>query len=484
MNHYKNSLLLVFIFLAIVGCKDKWEEHNEVGDPILRGNLAQQIKGNPELSEFYTYLEKTGYDKILSASKSYTVWAPTNTALQNLDQEIVRDQDKLKLLVANHISLQQYFTHSELPDTTSRIVTLNGKYITWDKLKGKVDNAHIVEADGYAKNGAFHIIDAPLQPMMNSWEFLTGTEISPKQSAFMESLTHDIFVDSLSTQIGVDPVTGRPVYDSLQGTIQVNRFLLEAYDLSNEDSLYTFIMLTDAAYEEAYDKLEAYYTTSTPDSTVQATLWAVTKDLAFKGAYMPEELPEVLVSRFGVKVQINPQHIERVEKTSNGVVYVLNHLDIKLEDKLLPIIVEGESIYYIRNAVISHPDKAGSISIRARRNDQGEIFTDLLAYNHDISGFHIRYRVPDVYAATYKVYMTTFNDFNTGIIYQQKLAFGSPEATELPYVDVNLYYQKTLLGEYTVDQYGDVDIYLVGAASTADTANPLNLDYIEMVPVL
>ena len=80
--------------------------------------------------------------------------------------------------------------------------------------------------------------------------------------------------------------------------------------------------------------------------------------------------------------------------------------------------------------------------------------------------------------------MTTYNDFNGGVIYQQKIAFGSPDATELPFVDVNLYYQRTLLGEYTVDQYGEVDIYLVGAASTADTANPLNLDYLELVPVL
>ncbi len=484
MNHYKNILLIVFVFFAFSSCKDRWEEHIDVADAVLRGNLAQHIRANPALSEFSTYLEKTGYDKILSASKSYTVWAPTNEALQNLDQDIVRDQDRLKLFVANHISAQQYFTHTQLPDSSARVVTLNGKYITWDRTTSKVDNAYIVDADGYAINGALHIIDAPLQPLMNSWEFLTSTEISPKQSAFMESLTHEVFVDSLSVQIGVDPVTGRPVYDSLQGTIQVNRFLQEAYDISNEDSLYTFIMLTDAAYEEAYNKLEAYFTSSTHDSTVQATLWAVTKDLAFKGMYMPENLPDVLLSKFGVKVQIDQQHIDRIEKTSNGVVYVLNHLDINLKDKLLPIIIEGESIYYFRNTVISHPDKAGSIGIRSRRNNQGEIFTDLLAYNHDISGFHIQYKVRDVYATTYKVYMTTYNDFNGGVIYQQKIAFGSPDATELPFVDVNLYYQRTLLGEYTVDQYGEVNIYLVGAASTADTANPLNLDYLELVPVL
>lgn len=482
MNHYRNILLIIIVFLAFSGCKDRWEEHNEVEDPLLRGNLAHQIRANPELTEFYTYLEKTGFDKVLSSSKAYTVWAPTNEALQNLDQDIVRDQEKLKLFVANHISSQQYFTHSQLPDSSARVVTLNGKYVTWNREAGKVDEAHIIGADGYAMNGALHIIDAPLQPLMNSWEFLTST--SSRQASFMESLTHDVFVDSLSTQIGVDPVTGRPVYDSLQGTIQVNRFLLEAYDIANEDSLNTFIMLTDAAFEAAYDQLKAFYTSSTPDSTELATSWAVTKDLAFKGAYMPDELPEVLVSKFGVNVRIDPQHIQHVERTSNGIVYVLNHLDINLEDKLLPIIIEGESIFLFRNTVISHPDKAGSISIRSRRDNQGQIFTDLLAYNHDISGFHIKYKVPEVYATTYKVYMTTYNDFNGDVIYQQKIAFGSPEATDLPYVDVNLYYQKTYLGEYTVDQYGEVDIYLVGAASTADTANPLNLDYIELVPVL
>src|SRR5699024_6275865 len=128
--------------------------------------------------------------------------------------------------------------------------------------------------------------------------------------------------------------------------------------------------------------------------------------------------------------------------------------------------------------------KAESISLRTRRDNEGEVFTDILAYNHDISGFYIRFKVPNVYATTYKVYTTTYNDFNGEVVYQQKVAFGDPTASDLPYTDVGLYYQKTLVGEYTVDEYGFVDVYLVGAASTSDTVNPLNLDYIELVPVL
>jgi len=37
------------------------------------------------LGKFSDMLVKTGYDKIISSSKTYTVWAPSDQALQALD---------------------------------------------------------------------------------------------------------------------------------------------------------------------------------------------------------------------------------------------------------------------------------------------------------------------------------------------------------------------------------------------------------------
>ncbi|MCC9165810.1 fasciclin domain-containing protein [Pontibacter harenae] len=484
MVSYKKIILCLFILSTFVACDDKWEECIAVNDQALGENVFQAIEANPELSKFSEYLVQTEYDQVLKSSKTFTVWAPTNDALQNLDQAVLNDPEKLKVFVGNHISYQQYLTNTPLP-ASSRIQTLNGKYITWDKQAAKVEGASIKQADRYAGNGVLHVVDAAMVPKMNSWEFLNGTAFGSRQKEFMKSLEYTVFIDSLATQIGVDPATGRPVYDSIPGMVLRNRYFHEAFDISNEDSLYTFIVLTDEAFQAEMDEYRQYYTTNTTDSTNLATAWGVVKDLALRGAYTPENLPDVLYSRDSVKVHIDQNAIVRTEKTSNGIVYVLNSLDVLPSDKIQPIRIEGETAFLNRSLSLSHPEKAGSVSTRRRRSESGEIFQDILAYNHDIRGFHIRYRVPNVNSTTYKVYWQALNDFNGGNTFQQKIAFKTPGASELPYttVEPNNYSQKMLLGEYTVDKFGYINMYLVGALSTSDAANPLSVDYIELVPV-
>lgn len=495
MTSFKKLICFAFLLAAFASCRDKWEEYSELNDPVLAENLMQEIRKNPALSTFSDYLVRTEYDKLLASSKSFTMWAPTNEALQNLDQNIVNDPERLKQFVANHISYQQFFTHVALPED-SRIRTLSGKYIMWDKPASKVNEASITTADKYVGNGVMHIIDAPLLPKMSSWEFLSSSTLSPRQKAFMQSLVYTTFIDSLATQTGVDPVTGRPVYDSLPGKVQRNRFFQQAYDLSNEDSLYTFVMLTDEAFASEHNKFRKFYATSTPDSTDALTSWAIVKDLAFRGIHTLDNLPDTLVSRSRVKVHIDKSAVVRVERTSNGIVYVLNSLNVKPVDKLLPIRVEGEAIIPVRSQVIGSltaplPDKAGSVNMRTRRRDDTEIYRDVIAQGHSISGFNIRYRIPNVYAATYQVYWVAVNDFNfvgsPGVLtpFSQRIAFQDASVVSLPYTDVNPHdHERVLLGEYTVERYGSLNAFLVSAMSTNNTVNPLTLDYLELVPVL
>jgi hypothetical protein len=64
---------------------------------------------------------------------------------------------------------------------------------------------------------------------------------------------------------------------------------------------------------------------------------------------------------------------------------------------------------------------------------------------------------------------------------------GTPTSTTFPYIsltanDVNNYSER-LLGEYTVNNYGVLDMYLTSANNTNTTvANSLVLDYIKLVP--
>ena len=494
MTLYKNILLVAFILAAVfAGCKDRWEEHIQVSDPALKGNVLEQISGNPNLSKFYGYLKETGYDATLASANSFTVWAPTNEALQSVDQDILNDPERLKQFVGNHITYQQYFTHNKMPDK-SRIETLSGKYIFWGDAKSKVatnPEAGTLQGNIATSNGVVHLISSPFVPQMNSFEYLLNSEYGTNQAAFINSLQGFRFVDSLAPQIGVDPDTGEPIYDREAGMVPFNPFFHRGYDISNEDSLNTFIILTDEAFEAQVEKFRKYFLTGDADSTTYFTSLAVVKDLVFRGLYTRDELPAFLYSKDSVKVQINESDILHVERTSNGIVYVLDNLDISAKEKIQPIRIEGESVFFNNRLInpqqiLSHPEKAGSVRMRERRNPiTNELYNDLIATGHGIGGFNIRYNAKEAYSTTYEVYMNTYNDFNRGAEYNQTVGFQDSVAVKLPYATVPAgQYARIKVGEYTVEEFGDLPVFLVAAESSRSAENPLNLDFIELVPVI
>ncbi|AKQ46443.1 hypothetical protein TH63_13730 [Rufibacter radiotolerans] len=444
----------------------------------------KEISLNPRISRFSELLVQTGLNEVLESSKSFTVWAPTNEALQNLDPNILNNPDRLKQFVSNHISYQQYFSHTALP-ASSQIKTLSGKNIFWNKAASTVDAARIIAVNLYAGNGVLHLVDAPLTPRMNSWEFLTSTNLSPRQKAYLQSLEETVFVDSLAVQTGVDPATGKPVYDPNTGFIKRNQFFQRVYNVANEDSLYTFVLLTDAAYTAEFDRFKKFFATSTVDSTDALTNWSVAKDLVFRGVYTKATLPQTLTSRSGVQVHIDPNAVLREERTSNGMVLVVDQLTVANEEKIKPIRIEGESIYSIRESRLSHPDKAGTVSVQTRRSEvAGETFRYLRSTGHSTSGLWLRYVVPNVNSTKYKVYWSVINDFQTGA-FDQRIAFKTATATELPYktVAASTTAVRQEIGEYTVAKYGNLDTFLRSALSTNNALNPLTLDYLELVPV-
>ncbi|RYY28884.1 MAG: hypothetical protein EOP41_02890 [Sphingobacteriaceae bacterium] len=147
-------LSLFFLICTITSCK-KWEDHDAITDAQLSKNLLDQISQNPSLSTFNGYLVKSGYDKIISSSKTYTVWAPDNTAMQSVDQAILNDTTRLKLFVGNHIANQSYATTE--PQGSMRIKILNGKNATFTRTN--FEEANIIQANQYVGNGILHYLN-------------------------------------------------------------------------------------------------------------------------------------------------------------------------------------------------------------------------------------------------------------------------------------------------------------------------------------
>ncbi len=492
--------IAALLFAALVVACDEWDDHNEINKPGLNENLLQAIKSQKELSTFVDLLESTGYDEVISSSKTFTVWAPDNDALASLPSEIVNNEEKLRAFVGNHISYQEYYTESGTPGL--RVKMLNGKYLGWNG--SSLEGVSVETSDKLAKNGVLHTIGGSIQPKENVWE-VAGASAGIKQTAFMNSLTYDLFVDSLATQIGVDPATGQPIYEPGTGLVERNHFFDEVYDINNEDSVSTYIVLTDEAFDAELAKLTPYFKTITgsQDSTDSLASFHLVKDLVFRGKIEPAQLPDTLISLYGVKVPIDQSAIVETHYTSNGIVYVMNKVDFRLRDKFPPITIQGE-----------WPDGFGrsdkNVNIHFRIRDWADRGYDLRVWDHGVAQFNVRYKLNRLYATTYKVYWKALNDFvdttftGTGghlDAFQQKLvldsrstyAAGVPSPGALKdfgYVKVNrrrldpVNNGIRLLGTYTHSDYKRLYLYIVSSnVTTPNTMNAIEVDYIKLVPV-
>jgi len=495
-NHYFIFLSL-FIGLILSGCKDNWEDHNKVQDPVLSENLLLEIQKNPDLSTFAEYLKETGYDEVVASSKTFTVWAPTNLALQNLDQTIVNDATLLKQFVGNHISNQAYLTRNANPLLTIR--TLNGKNILFTKTT--FEEANITVADQFVGNGVLHVVDMAIVPKLNAWEYLNNSAASLQKSFILSQN----WIDRDLTQaeiIGIDPKTGNPIYKEGTGYFTRNYFLERTSDISNEDGKYTFIILTDAAFAAEKAKLLKYFYIINPLKTPERnafvadslTNWHIAKDLVLVGDYTISNLPDTLTSYDSLKIHLDPAAIVETHKVSNGVVYVVNSIEYKMSDKIRPVIIEGENYVPYTGVTpnVSYTNTSGTRSTRTRRNPYTNTnFTEIYFSGHGTSAYWIHY-LPTPYAATYKVYWVAVRDFNTTavapavpVMFTQRVTFVTRTLVTLPYKQVDiLNYDEVYLGDYTVTSYGPIDAFLVSFTSTNNTLNSLVLDYIKMVPVI
>jgi len=78
----KFSLLIaITIGLFITACSnDEWDKHYNNTDVVLSNqSLSEIINNETDLTIFHRLMEISGYDKLLSSSQTFTVWAPLDT---------------------------------------------------------------------------------------------------------------------------------------------------------------------------------------------------------------------------------------------------------------------------------------------------------------------------------------------------------------------------------------------------------------------
>ena len=478
MYNKKNIAVIVLFFtLVITGC-NKWKDHTEVIQQDLTHNLLETISSTPQLSKFREYVGLAGLDSLLQASKTFTVWAPTNAALQTIDPATVADPVKLKAFILNHISNQLYFTRDVAAPV--RIKMLSGKYNNFNTTK--FEDADIETTDRYVKNGVLHTIKSMVPPLQNIWEFINATTTQYAQNAFIKSLNYTAFDPSLAIIDSISVITGLPIYRPGTGLVQKNYFNDRVFDVKREDKQYTYFVMQDANFAFEADSLKPYFATTSTTTTDSLTRWNVVKDLAYETAYPnAASIPQPLVSRSGITVPVNTAFVVNIIKVSNGYVYIMSKLDVPTKNKFLSITLQGESPSgFLQN------DKTAFIHYRIRLNPVTSTnFSDIYIVGHGVTTFYSFYRTSETPSIKYQVYAKATNDFQVAAFSQTINAWNNSlgALTGTLTHAVPLYtavgaYNEIYLGDITNTRFGSVDW-----RATAVTTGPILLDYIRLVPV-
>ncbi len=477
-------LFVSILTIALVSCSDPWSDR-ETNDENLKLTLKEAILNNPETSKFAEALVKTGYDKVLASSLTYTVFVPTNDAMDQVPVSILNNTDNLVLFVSNHITPAIYSTVRD--KASEKIIMYSNKYLTFSGTN-TIGDATITTPDQYAKNGVFHIVNKPLTPKLNIWQYVNAVSSSSAMSKYLVSLTElNIYkADSIAKL-----VTAPGVYaDSLS-----NSYLRNVYNLNNEKNSYTLFLMDDGSYTTEVDKLKPYLIKNNATRSDTYASYFTVRDMAFPKAYLPNELPNELTTRFGVKIPIDKtQIIGSPIVLSNGIIYRMKKMDVTLENRLLTKIIEGE------NNTSFFPSTSGNratIFYRDRKDPANILYNDIAQYHRVTEGpnFFINYTASDMYSTKYKVYWRAINEQSN--VFQQRLIVGSVFKADgtidlttslmaFPYMGVDVKkYDEVYIGEFPLAQAGDINtISLVAAATTTIGNNSLTLDYLKFVPVI
>lgn len=241
-----------------ISCSD-WDDHYEADTSLLgaqQSTLWENISASQNLSQFASLLKKAGYDEVLNATQTYTVWAPADGSY---DYNVLASWPENRLVqefIGNHIARNNYPISGEV---NQRLYTLNEKMM---QMKGSgsyfIQQVPISDPNLASHNGVIHMLSGKIPFMANIYESLNANEY-PLDS--IAGFYHSYDVKKLNKEKSVQGPTlnGEITYlDSVydEHNDLFNRFF--AY-INREDSNYTMLAPTNEAWNKARETVSKYF---------------------------------------------------------------------------------------------------------------------------------------------------------------------------------------------------------------------------------
>jgi uncharacterized surface protein with fasciclin (FAS1) repeats len=385
ITSHKKRLYIVLSALALAcsSCvNDVWQEHYEnAGSNLSSQSLTELIKDRTDLTDFKRMIEITGFDSVLNADQTYTVWAPSNSALSLLSINW-SDTTTLSEIVRNHIARFNYPTAGFSSVSTKKVYMLSGKFVSFDKVDAgfTFGSFDMPTTNIIGRNGILHVLNGNVPYASNVWESLGRIAGLDSVYAFLAPLG--------STPFG---------------------------DINNEDSIYTAILPNNQAWIRSYNTAKLYFncqaSTSRDSSKAKQrrlTQNAIMQDAFFKtyisdpSLYSAAHLVNTSNHLFNNASRLFEGSI--AHKASNGYVWVSDSLrNTPTESWYREIRIEAENSSYGRIS------SNANVYWRSSENTGFDLSNNryIVAYplsTSVISKVFVQFPIPNTLSAKYKIY--------------------------------------------------------------------------------
>ena len=97
----KNRLIILFLVSLLLGtCTDAWEEHTRINDNVSQETILDYLEAHSEFSQFTGLLKSVGMEGNFSYPGLFTLYAPTNSAMEKVSAGMIDSDEKKKLFVS------------------------------------------------------------------------------------------------------------------------------------------------------------------------------------------------------------------------------------------------------------------------------------------------------------------------------------------------------------------------------------------------
>lgn len=374
INRYIGAIVVGTVLTAVPGCTDTWDDHYNSGESVsgttqTLWDIISDSEKHPEFSRFADIVRNAKYYKdnthmvetysyadILSGGQVNTVWVPDNDALSEAEYQkwmdmltnsradgdgssIVNGYNVQQQFLGNHIALWRHNISEPGVDTVKMI---NGKNLTFDKGNLTIEGIPL-DKEKYnipTANGVMHVIKGVTPFRYNLYEHLKFGTPDTKFSQYVVKQDTTYFSESQSIE-GKPDENGNPTYvDSVYFTTNLlfmsTKLNLESGSdrwqmakagfgaaINHEDSAFVMLMPTDAAWEQAYNKLAASHVYGTTYEDKSKGDEGETKDLKIE--VNPDSLQKLSVEMDIISPLVF--NINKQPKTKGGEMWKLEMFD-------------------------------------------------------------------------------------------------------------------------------------------------------------